>query len=134
MSSTLGYAQNSDGTLRDASEIQFYHDVDDDQPMPAASKSTVRFGVRPSSNAEPNALNPERKVQVQRSGKKTQGEKHARMRTGEVQEDRICCGEAMDAASFVHGGRKKGTRGIIFDPRVDEYVDNLRVIYGVFVK
>jgi hypothetical protein len=41
ISSTLGYAQNSVGTLRDASEIQFYHDVDDDQPMPAASKSTV---------------------------------------------------------------------------------------------
>ncbi|KAJ7939384.1 hypothetical protein B0H13DRAFT_2300657 [Mycena leptocephala] len=29
MSSTLGCAQNSNGTLRDASEIQFYRDVDE---------------------------------------------------------------------------------------------------------
>jgi hypothetical protein len=39
MSSTLGCAQNSNGTLRDASEIQFYHDVDSAKPLPAASTS-----------------------------------------------------------------------------------------------
>ncbi|KAJ7488681.1 hypothetical protein B0H11DRAFT_1912832 [Mycena galericulata] len=40
--STLGCAQNSDGTLREASEIQFFHDVDDQHPIsgPSAAGSS----------------------------------------------------------------------------------------------
>ncbi|KAJ7652275.1 hypothetical protein B0H17DRAFT_913236, partial [Mycena rosella] len=31
--STLGYAQNTDGSLRDASEINWYQDRDDEHPI-----------------------------------------------------------------------------------------------------
>ncbi|KAJ7193210.1 hypothetical protein GGX14DRAFT_325415, partial [Mycena pura] len=42
--SNLGCAQNSDGSLRDASQIQFFNDVDDEQSIsgpPSASSSVL---------------------------------------------------------------------------------------------
>ncbi|KAJ6505291.1 hypothetical protein C8R45DRAFT_776468, partial [Mycena sanguinolenta] len=40
--STLGCAQNSDGSLRNASEIQFYHDVDDEHPISGPQSASSR--------------------------------------------------------------------------------------------
>lgn len=37
--SGLGCAQNSDGSLRDASEIQFFNDVDDEHPISSPSST-----------------------------------------------------------------------------------------------
>jgi hypothetical protein len=38
---TLGCAQNPDGSLRDASEIEFFNDVDDENPIAGPGSSTL---------------------------------------------------------------------------------------------
>ncbi|KAJ7824422.1 hypothetical protein B0H13DRAFT_1919143 [Mycena leptocephala] len=45
--SAFGCAQNPDGSLRDASEIQFYNDVDDEHPISAAGTSSSTRPLAP---------------------------------------------------------------------------------------
>ncbi|KAJ7084240.1 hypothetical protein C8R44DRAFT_894208 [Mycena epipterygia] len=55
--SDLGCAQNSDGSLRDASEIQFYNDVDDERPIsgPSSSRPLTPIFTRELSRATPKS-------------------------------------------------------------------------------
>ncbi|KAJ7823303.1 hypothetical protein B0H14DRAFT_2597956 [Mycena olivaceomarginata] len=40
--SALGFAQNPDGSLKDASQMVFVHDVDDEHPLSGPQSSTSR--------------------------------------------------------------------------------------------
>src|ERR1700761_318521 len=43
----IGCAQNADGSLRDASDIHFYHDVDDEQPISGPGSSASGKPLHP---------------------------------------------------------------------------------------